>query len=263
MRRLDVRLFGSFQVSLDGEPLTAFETDKARALLAYLAVEADRGHRRESLSAMFWPDRPEAAARRNLRQTLFRLRQAIGDRTNGAPHLLVDTHELKINPASDHWLDVAEFSAQLNAARLRRAQDPYLSEGCRRCLTAAVAIYRDDLLSGFSLSGCPDFEWWLLTNQERFHRQALEALEILGRFYEQERDYPRVAEYAEQEIMLEPWLESAHRRQMRALALTGQRYAALSHYERCRQILADQLGTEPSPRTTRLFEQIRDGGLQR
>ena len=74
MARLAISLLGSFQVMLDGEPLTAFETDKARSLLAYLAVEARRPHRRESLGALLWPERAEAAARNNLRQTLFRLR---------------------------------------------------------------------------------------------------------------------------------------------------------------------------------------------
>jgi DNA-binding SARP family transcriptional activator len=262
MGRLDIRLFGAFQVSLDGRPLTAFKTDKARALLAYLAVEADRSHRRESLSAIFWPLNPETTARRNLRQTLFRLRKVIGDRTHAIPHLLVDVHELQFNPGSDHWLDVAEFNALLHAARLSLAEDPTLSDECRRCLTVAVTLYRGDLLAGFTLPGCPDFEWWLLTCQEKQHRRALEALEILGHFYEEEQDYHLVAKYAEQEIILEPWLESAHRRQMRALALTGHRYAALSHYQRCRQILADQLNTTPSSRTTDLYMQIRDGALK-
>jgi hypothetical protein len=45
---------------------------------------------------------------------------------------------------------------------------------------------------------------------------------------------------------------------MRLLSLSGQRNAALRQYQICRRTLADELGVEPSERTTELFEQIRD-----
>ena len=41
MTRLKIRLLGSFQVSLSSAPLTSFESNKVRALLAYLAVESN------------------------------------------------------------------------------------------------------------------------------------------------------------------------------------------------------------------------------
>jgi DNA-binding SARP family transcriptional activator len=40
MARLSLSLLSPFQATLDGEPVTGFATNKARALLAYLAVEA-------------------------------------------------------------------------------------------------------------------------------------------------------------------------------------------------------------------------------
>jgi DNA-binding SARP family transcriptional activator len=48
MARLSISLLGSFQVTLDGEPVTTFESAKVRALLAFLAVEAGRAHRRDA-----------------------------------------------------------------------------------------------------------------------------------------------------------------------------------------------------------------------
>jgi DNA-binding SARP family transcriptional activator len=41
---------------------------------------------------------------------------------------------------------------------------------------------------------------------------------------------------------------------MRVLARKGQRSAALAQYERCRQVLADELGVEPSIETTALYQ---------
>ena len=79
MARLEIHLLGSFRVTLNGEPVTAFESDKVRALLAYLAVESDRPHRRERLVGLPWPNWPERSARQNLSQALYNLRAAIGD----------------------------------------------------------------------------------------------------------------------------------------------------------------------------------------
>lgn len=86
MPRLSIFLLGPLQVTLDGESITDFATDKARALLAYLAVESDRPHRRDTLAGLLWPDRPQQKARQNLRKTLARARQVIGDDQEGANH---------------------------------------------------------------------------------------------------------------------------------------------------------------------------------
>ena len=41
MAGLSIRLLGPFQVALDGQPVTSFESDKVRALLVYLAEESE------------------------------------------------------------------------------------------------------------------------------------------------------------------------------------------------------------------------------
>jgi DNA-binding SARP family transcriptional activator len=75
---LSLSLFGPFQAALDGRPITGFESNKVRALLAYLVVEADRPHSRDELIGLLWPDQLDAAARANLRQALANLRKDQG-----------------------------------------------------------------------------------------------------------------------------------------------------------------------------------------
>src|SRR5437764_8393416 len=75
---------GPFQVARDDKSVLGFESDKMRALLAYLVVEAGRPHHREALAALLWPDQTDTAARQNLRQALYIVRQAVdGGRESG------------------------------------------------------------------------------------------------------------------------------------------------------------------------------------
>src|SRR5690348_12332921 len=77
-QRLQISLLGGFHASVDASPLTGFDTDKTRALLVYVCVESSRAHSRETLAGLLWPEIPDDAARRNLRNSLFKLRQALG-----------------------------------------------------------------------------------------------------------------------------------------------------------------------------------------
>ena len=89
MPRLSLTFLGAFQVVLDGKPVTAFRSNKVAGLLAYLACTLDQPAAREALAALFWPDEPEATARQNLRQSLYQLRQILGETTSPAESFLL------------------------------------------------------------------------------------------------------------------------------------------------------------------------------
>jgi DNA-binding SARP family transcriptional activator len=284
MARLSLSLLGPLQVTLDGEPISRFESDKVRALLAYLAVEADRPHRREALVGLLWPDWPERAARRNLSHALANLRQAIGDGQAAPPFLLITPQTIQFNCTADYWLDLAAFSSQLSAV----SRQPSAVSGQRSAirqhppsnlqsptsnlqsltsnlqspisiLQSAVDLYRGSFLEGFSLKDCPAFDDWVLLTRERLQGQALAALQRLAAYYEQRGEVGLAIGYTRRQVELEPWQEEAQRRLMRLLALSGQRSAALAQYEACCRHLRQELGVEPEPETAALYERIRDG----
>ena len=252
MAHLSLSMLGPFQVTLHGKPVTGFESSKVRALLAYLASE-DSQHPRIVLSGLLWPDRPNPAAFANLRNALANLRTAIGDREATSPYLLITRETVQFNAASDHWIDVAAFRELMETTE----GDPSAHER----LEEAVALYRGDFLAGFSVRGSPEFENWALVVRERLRRQVLDALSRLVAYHEGNGDIARGSEMAWRWVELAPWEEEAHRRLMRLLARGGQRGAALTQYEACCQILAEELGVEPEPETTVLYDRIREGDL--
>jgi DNA-binding SARP family transcriptional activator/predicted ATPase len=254
MAHLSLCLLGSFRVMLDGEPVTGFKSNKERALLAYLAVETDRPHRREVLAGLLWPDWPDRDALSNLRYALSNLRRVIGDAKAEHPFLLVTRDTLQFNRAGDYTLDVKMLAEAVEA-------DKDLSPVVEQ-LQEAVRAYQGAFLEGFSLGDSAPFEEWALFTRERLARLMSAALHQLAVACEQRGDYQQARRWAYRQIDLEPWDEVAHQHLMRALALSGQRSAALAQYEACRRQLAEELAVEPSAETTRLYEQIRDGKLR-
>jgi DNA-binding SARP family transcriptional activator/predicted ATPase len=263
MTVLTVRLFGPFQVYLNGEPVKGFRSDKARALLAYLCTEEMRPHRREKLAGLLWPDVNEQSARANLRYALANLRHVLGDQTGSretsasSDFLITTPQTIQLNPTSDFRIDVATFSVLTCQLRFgsQVKQDPLILE-------QAVDSFHGEFLEGFFLHASPVFEEWVLLNRERFHRLVMESLHQLAEYYRQTCQYERALPFALHHVELDPWQETAHRQVMRLLALSGQRAKALIQFETCRRILSEELEIEPDEETRGLYQQILQGDLK-
>lgn len=253
MARLALHLLGPFYVTLDGVDIDRFGYDHVRALLAYLAVEADRPHRRQALAALLWPDQSDPSALEQLRQALYRLQQAIGNRQASPPFLLISRHTLQFNPQSDHVLDVWRFQTLI-------ATPPDAEDGVLR-LEQAVELARGSFLQGFSLSGSYAFEEWLLHKREQLDQQMAAALHHLARIYQARGEDERIAACAQRLLALDPWDEPTHRQLMSILAMQGRRGAALAQYYTLRARLQQEFGVEPEPETMALQARISAGQL--
>ncbi len=271
MAHLDLSLLGGFEARLDGQPVIAFAGDKARALLAYLALEGQRPKRREALAALLWPERPESAARANLSQVLFSLRTILGDRVRAGtpedersaiPFLSVSEEAIQFNPASDHRVDAATFTTLLDACAEHAHDAGGECAACAQWLSQAVALYRGSFLQDLAIADSVPFEEWAAAQRERLHRLALEALQRLAATDERQGEYERGLGYAWRQVELDPWREDAQRQLMRLLAFSGRRSEALAQYEACRHALAEELGVEPEAETVALYESIRQGTLE-
>jgi predicted ATPase/DNA-binding SARP family transcriptional activator len=261
MARLSLSLFGPLLVTLDGNAVSFPFWAKTLALLAYLAVQPDRPHRRDKLAGLLWPELPEAAARTNLRQALHQLRQALGQ--GNPPYLLVTPQTVQFNPAADADVDLAEFGRLITACQ----EHPHRRlDACRACagrLERAVALYRGDFLAGLLLKDCVEYEEWMLVQRERFSRQALSVLHTLGEYYRRRGDYGRMEQVAWQQIEIDPFREDAHRQVMQALAWSGRPNAALAHHADLCRTLVHELDVPPERQTAALYEQIRGGEFAR
>lgn len=231
-------------ILMNDKPLPALKSHKGWALLCYLAVTG-KVHTRSALAGLLWSDSTETKARANLRKVLSQLKGQL------PTHLLIDRRTISFNQESYYWLDVAKFEAGIS----QKSDFAQLQE--------AVALYQGDFLDGFYLPGATLFDEWMLTKRVQLRELALKALRSLAAHNtgHGEVGWGAAIDYLTQLLKIEPWHEEAHRELMRLLALSGQRSAALMQFERCRQILLDELGVEPGVETTDLYERIRGGNF--
>ena len=260
MPQLVLALLGPFAATLDGQPITTFKSVKVRALLAYLAVEADHPQSRAVLAELLWPELPNDAARTYLRHALGKLREAIADHTAEPRYLLATRDTVQFNLASDHVLDVASFTSLLAACDAHPHRHAETCRSCAKRRAEALAYYREDFLAHFFVRDSAEFEAWAALKRERLRGQCLRATTEQASYYARRGDDATAQHYLEHQLALDPWDEAARRQLMTSLWRCGQRSAALAHYLHCRQVLEQDLRVEPEEATTALFAHIRDSG---
>lgn len=256
-----ISCLGQFQVLVAGVP-ARFATDQGRALLAYLSIEAGKPHARTYLAYLLWPDQSESQALNNLRQTLIRLRHALGMGEELAPILQITPKTLQFN-ANGARLDVHLFQQLLAQCKTHAHRSLEQCAECMQMLEQAAELYQGEFLQGLLLRHSQPFNEWATYVREELHHQAISVLNTLALFHEEQVNYAQARHYIARQLSLEPWQEEAHCQMMRVLAKSGNRPAAIQQYESCRRILHEELGIAPSPETTLLYEQIKAGTLER
>src|SRR2546429_9656209 len=112
---LHVRLLGDMALELDGRAIALPESGRARALLAWLALNPGT-HARGRLAALFWPDVLDSSARASLRSAMWSLRRALGE--DAEAHLVATRDRVGLR---DVEVDVLEVESLAERGELEEA----------------------------------------------------------------------------------------------------------------------------------------------
>ena len=229
-------MFGAPVLVRDGV-VQRFESRKALALLAYLAMQEGRPVARETLCALLWPDADERRAKSSLRYTLSITRKEIDGE-------LLETDRQTVALRTDLMgCDVVRFRRLAGGAEVEGWQ-------------TAVELYTSDFLAEFSLKDSDPFEVWRREERESWRLAYGRLLEKLIAHFEGVRQPTAALIYAERWLQLDKLHEPAHRALMRLYGMSGQRAMALQQYEVCRALLDEELGVDPDEPTRALHQQI-------
>ncbi len=171
--RMTVRLFGGFELTVDGVAVELQDVKpRARTLLRLLCVHAGRPVHRGAIQLALWPDADADAGTRNLNVAMSSVRLALrrsGAAGHGAqPTLLVregDAYRLALGPESH--VDLLDFERDVAAGR--RAREAGDAPGAVAGFRAALDLYRGELLPEDGV------EEWVLDDREHARTLATEA----------------------------------------------------------------------------------------
>ncbi len=239
----ELRCLGEATLRSPAGDLVHFRSRKHLALLIYLALNADRAHRRERLATMLWSDTDGSRARHSLSQALYAVRRLL----NGT--VRIEGEDLEMD-ATQLKIDIFEFEGRLAAGDA----------------VTAAELYRGEFLEGFWVRSAQGFEEWAERERGRIGAIARDALRGSIKTARNRSEWSRVRDEAERLIQLDPFDEAAYAELMRALWMSGDRADALNRYDQLKKVLAKEIGTKPSRETEGLAERIRSlsvrGGWQ-
>jgi DNA-binding SARP family transcriptional activator len=247
MPGLEVGLLGEVSLRRAGAGVTV-GANRSLELLVYLLLNRRQPHSREQLCEVLWPQDRADAARRYMRQALWRLNVALAG-------VVVTSRSglLRVDPAAIDHLDVEEIDAvQAETADVRGADlGPELAGRVRR----ATESFGGDLLAGWP-------QEWCLAERQRLQQVRLELTERLISHHDAAGRPALAVRYGHEVLALDPARETTHRLLMRAHERAGDRASAVRQYQRCVAALAEELGVAPTPETVRLYRRIRADGVE-
>ncbi len=246
---LVVYCLGVFRVYQNDLLLIDWNGLKGQMILKYLVAHHDKPVGKDVLMDVFWPDADPEAARRNLHQAVYSLRQTLKEREPDFQHILFENDCYFFNPELDIWLDFREFEKSVQAGR-RLEKVGLLSEAVVE-YGVAVGLYEGKFL-----------EEDLYTEWPRMLRETLQNLYLeisiqLSEHYLKQGEYTAAITLYQKILVRDHCCEEAYRGLMNCYLAQGQRHLAVRCFYNCQEVLKTDLDLPPSPETLALYRQLK------
>ncbi|UCC73648.1 MAG: hypothetical protein JSV86_03530 [Gemmatimonadota bacterium] len=220
-----LRLLGVISLEDESGPLSGRVTQARRlALLALLGAAGHRGWTRDKLLGFLWPDASDDRARHLLSDSLYVIRQALGEEG-----VIAASGVVRLNSEAV-WTDVVAFEERLTKGEL----------------SEAVELYAGPFLDGFYVNDAVEFEHWLDGERDRLARLYAKALETLAQQAEEAGDSVQALEWWRKLAGHAPYDSRIALRLMEAFVAVGNPGGALEHARLHETLVRENLGRAPS-----------------
>lgn len=237
---LFIRALGRMQVQVNNHIITSSEwqTQYARDLF-FLLLAHPEGMTREEISLIFWPDASEEDVKFRFKNTVYRLRRAVGKDS-----VILDQDIYRFNNTLDYEYDVELFLKE--NALASQAHEPMQKLTHFR---EAIKNYRNNYLREID-------ETWVLGTRESLRMIYLGILMQVSEIYLEQSNYDLAMEYCQRTLNEDNLLEDAYRLALRIFAAMGNRAAVVRQYQRCVEVLGKEINALPSPQTQALYQDL-------
>ena len=245
-----VSLTGVVSLTVGGTTIAedSFPGRQGRLLFARLVLADNAAIPRDELAELLWPSGPPATWEKALSVLVSKLRALLAESGLDAQSALVNVagcYRLDLPEGTEIDVEAAEQAARASAAALVDGE----TERALALGLEALAVARRPFLADSDGA-------WVESVRRELADLADEALACATDSYLAAGRSAEAVRMAQEAVALQPFRESGHRRLMQAHAAAGNRAEGLRAYDRCRHLLADELGAYPSPETEAVFQQL-------
>lgn len=241
---LTVNLFGGLDVYVGDKHIeqSSFQRNKAKTLLALLALNKGKEFPRDSLVRLLWPDSDIEHGRNNFYGLWSTLRQLLSVSPGRCPYLVRQQKSLSLN-VDLLSTDLVRFERLCRTLSCEAADYSGWDEVCFQL----DEHFSDDLLP--SMKSNPFIDSMRNSYRKRLVEGLLAAsdrLLVAGNARQSIR-------FAQEALNRDELREDAHLALMRGQLARGQRTAALDTFFTCRDALRERLGMDPSREMMELY----------
>jgi DNA-binding SARP family transcriptional activator len=246
---LSITCFGRFTVKRLQQAITLCTNRSGQTIFRYLIAQPHHSATIDKLIQALWPEEEMDTALHKLRIAASALRRSLNEGYDCAAggYVLCKNGVYQLNPDIALQSDVAEFLTLYHTG-LKAERDKAVP-----CYEQACQLYTGPFLSEDLYAD------WSFFQREQLCQTYLSMCSSLASYYLDTYRYPHAIQWATTMLKENKCDEGAHQQLMRAYAAEGRRTEALRQYQRCQQVLDEELGISPMPETIELSQMIQDG----
>ncbi|GCE14514.1 BTAD domain-containing putative transcriptional regulator [Tengunoibacter tsumagoiensis] len=235
--------FGEPSVTIHGAPVNRWRMARSMELYFFL-LDHNRPVHKERIIAALWPD--ENDHDQTLRSTVYYLRKAIGETCipyQGGAYSL----DLAALYGDKIWYDVQIFSEFYARAKAALADEK--TESAKKLLQETIDLYRGDYAQSF-------YSDWCSLRRDELRTTYLDARRELALLFWRDKQLEECIVQWQYLLAMDNCREDAHYGLMRAYMSQGKRGLALRQYQRCVDLLQEELGVPPSASIQKLYQRL-------
>lgn len=231
MSNIEVKLFNTPTVLIDNQKVL-FPFRKAEALFYYLVCNR-REATRDQLVNLLWSDVAEDIGKKNLRNTMYKIRKAFNLDIIISPQKSV----VMLNPE-------IKIKADIDTFLLNNSQ--------------SIKAYTGDFLQGFALKEEEAFEEWMYTTRELYKDMYIALLYNEINKESQIKGYEVIEQYCKLIMNIDPFDERPYRILMNRYMEEGAYNKGIDVYNRLSKTLQNEMGIKPDNESKIMLDKLID-----
>ena len=248
---LTVKTFGFVEIYRDISKQfapDAWTTKRARDIFCYIATSPHRRSEKDVLIDVFWADEDLETVEKNFHPTISHIRKALNSRQTFKQNFIkFRDGAYQLNPELSYSIDTEEFENAISEAETAKEADD--TENFRLNLEKANELYRGEYMAGV-------YDDWAEERRPFYAEQHTRVLNALAKLAIGEKKWSNAIKYANEILQADPYREDAHRLVMQVFAAQGKRAKIKEQFDTLKELLKNELGVAPAPKTQRLFQEL-------